>query len=157
MSVTCNVMALWYAVTLWVCTHLNWYHIHGSCLVNWGKKTVFLKLCPCLYKYQTRDWEFWFHQVAFEFNFYGCLLQVTTQKYAIPLSWPAWLFAAFKMMTKQEQIHKPFHSFIHSTGMCRVRRFHAVLRSFFHSSLLYIFSCHSCPPTILPHPPSFIQ
>ena len=41
------------------------------------------------------------------------------------------------------------HSFIHSTGMCRMRRFLAVLKSFFHSSLLYAFSCHPSPPTIL--------
>jgi hypothetical protein len=29
----------------------------------------------------------------------------------------------------------------------------AVLRSFFHSSPLYTFSCHSSPSTILPSPP----
>ena len=34
--------------------------------------------------------------------------------------------------------------------MCRIRRFLAVLRSFFHSSLLCTFSCHPSPPTILP-------
>ena len=34
--------------------------------------------------------------------------------------------------------------------MCRMRRFLAVLRSFFHSSLLCTFSCHLSPPTILP-------
>jgi hypothetical protein len=46
------------------------------------------------------------------------------------------------------------HSFIHSIGMCRMRWFLAVLRSFFHSSLLYTF-----PSTLfhhlLFHPPSF--
>ena len=42
------------------------------------------------------------------------------------------------------------HSFIHSTGMCRMRCFLAVLRSFFHSSLLCIISCHPSPPTSLP-------
>ena len=42
------------------------------------------------------------------------------------------------------------HSFIHSIGMCRMQQFLAVLRSFFHSSLLYTFSCHPSPPTILP-------
>ena len=42
------------------------------------------------------------------------------------------------------------HSFIHSTGMCRMRRFLAVLRSFFRSSLLCTFSHHPSPPTILP-------
>ena len=31
-----------------------------------------------------------------------------------------------------------------------MRRFLAVLRSFFHSSLLCTFSCHPSPPTILP-------
>jgi hypothetical protein len=39
--------------------------------------------------------------------------------------------------------------FIHSIGMCRMRQFLAVLRIFFHSSLLHNFSCHSSPPTIL--------
>jgi len=34
--------------------------------------------------------------------------------------------------------------------MCRIRRFLAVLRSFFHSSLLCTFSCHPSAPTILP-------
>ena len=42
------------------------------------------------------------------------------------------------------------HSFIHSIGMCRIRRFLAVQRSFFHFSLLCTFSCHPSPPTILP-------
>jgi hypothetical protein len=41
------------------------------------------------------------------------------------------------------------YSFIHSIGMCRMRRLLAVLRSFFHSSLLYTFSCHTSPPAIL--------
>ena len=39
---------------------------------------------------------------------------------------------------------------IHSIGMCRMRWFLAILRSFFHSSLSYTFSCHSSPPTVLP-------
>ena len=44
-----------------------------------------------------------------------------------------------------------FHgSFNHSIGMCRIWRFLAVLRSFFCSSLLYTFSWHPSPPTILP-------
>ena len=40
--------------------------------------------------------------------------------------------------------------FVHSVGMCRIWRFFAVLRSFFHSSLLCTFSFHPSPPTILP-------
>ena len=40
--------------------------------------------------------------------------------------------------------------FIHSLGVCRIWWFLAVLRSFFHSSLSCIFSCHPFPPTILP-------
>ena len=39
---------------------------------------------------------------------------------------------------------------IHSICVCRMRQFPAVLRSFFHSSLLCTFSCHPSPPTILP-------
>jgi len=42
------------------------------------------------------------------------------------------------------------HSFICSFGMCRMRRFLAVLSSFFHSSPLCTFSCHPSPSTILP-------
>ena len=41
--------------------------------------------------------------------------------------------------------------FIHSIGMYRMRWFLAVLRSFFHSSLVCTFSCHPSPPTILPN------
>jgi len=41
-------------------------------------------------------------------------------------------------------------SFIHSIVICRMGRFLAVLRSFFHSSLLRTFSCHPSAPTILP-------
>ena len=40
-----------------------------------------------------------------------------------------------------------YDSFIHSIGMCRMRRFLAVFRSFFHSSLLYALSFHPFPPT----------
>ena len=43
-------------------------------------------------------------------------------------------------------------SFTHSIGTCRIRRFFAVLSSFFPSSLLCTFSCHPSPPTILPSP-----
>jgi hypothetical protein len=42
------------------------------------------------------------------------------------------------------------HLLFHSIGICRMRRFLAVLRSFFYSSLLYNFSCHTSQPTILP-------
>ena len=41
-------------------------------------------------------------------------------------------------------------AFIHSIGMCRMRRFLAVLKSFFHSSLLYTLSFHLFPPASLP-------
>ena len=47
-------------------------------------------------------------------------------------------------------IHSFIHSFIHSTSMCRIGQFLAILRSFFHSSLLCTFSCNPSPPTILP-------
>ena len=40
--------------------------------------------------------------------------------------------------------------FILSIGVSRMRRFLAILRSFFHSSLLCTFSCYPSPPTILP-------
>ena len=47
-------------------------------------------------------------------------------------------------------LHCNIHSFIHSVGMCRMQQFLVVLRSFFHSSLLCTFSCHSSPTIILP-------
>jgi hypothetical protein len=40
--------------------------------------------------------------------------------------------------------------YINSFGMCRMWRFLAILRSFFHSSLLCTFSCHPFPPAIHP-------
>ena len=40
--------------------------------------------------------------------------------------------------------------FIHSIGMRRMRRFLAVLRTLFHSFLLYTLSFHRFPPTSLP-------
>ena len=43
-----------------------------------------------------------------------------------------------------------FHSFIHSICTCKMRYFLAVLRSFFHTSLLCTFSCHPTLPAILP-------
>ena len=49
-------------------------------------------------------------------------------------------------------IHSLIHSSIHSIGLFRMRQFLAVLRSFFHSSLLCTLSCHPSPPTILPSP-----
>ena len=45
---------------------------------------------------------------------------------------------------------KLFHSFIHSVAMCRMWWFLAVLRSFFHSSLVYTLSFLRFPPTSLP-------
>ena len=48
------------------------------------------------------------------------------------------------------KLYKMHGTFIHSFNMCRMRRFLAVLRSFFHSSLLCTFSCHHSPPTICP-------
>jgi hypothetical protein len=47
-------------------------------------------------------------------------------------------------------INSFIHSFIHSTDICRMRLFLAVLRSFFNSSLLHILSFHPFPRTCLP-------
>ena len=50
---------------------------------------------------------------------------------------------------KYTRCSSPFHSsFI--IWQCRMQQFLAVLRSFFHSSLLYILSFHPFPPTSLP-------
>ena len=43
-----------------------------------------------------------------------------------------------------------YNLFIHSIDMCKMRRFLAILRSFFHSSLLCTFFCHLSPPTNRP-------
>ena len=45
--------------------------------------------------------------------------------------------------------HSVSINFICSIGVCRIRRFCAVLRSFFHSCLLYNHSFHPFPPTSL--------
>jgi hypothetical protein len=41
-------------------------------------------------------------------------------------------------------------SFTHSSGMCRMGQFLAVLRSVFHSTLLHTLSFHIFPPISLP-------
>jgi len=57
-------------------------------------------------------------------------------------------FSVLMILTvKVDMMHK---AFVHSIGMCRMRHFLAVLRSYFHSFLLCTFSCHPTPPTILP-------
>ena len=43
-----------------------------------------------------------------------------------------------------------FPSFIHSIGVCRMRQFLVVIRSFFHFSLFCTLSFHPFPPTSLP-------
>jgi hypothetical protein len=53
--------------------------------------------------------------------------------------------------TKRLSQHTKSCYLIHSLiGMCRMRRFLAILSSFFHSSLFCTFSCHPSVPTILP-------
>ena len=59
-------------------------------------------------------------------------------------------FLGFSTITLAAQTQNFTFTFIHSIGMCRMQRFLAILRSFFHSSLLRTFSCHPFPPTILP-------
>ena len=51
---------------------------------------------------------------------------------------------------KNKEYKQKICHFIRSIGMCRMWWFLAVLRTFFHSSLLCTFSCHPSPPTILP-------
>jgi len=51
---------------------------------------------------------------------------------------------------KVKQVNHRKISWTYSNGMCRMRRLLAVLRSFFHFSLLCTSSCHSFKPTILP-------
>ena len=70
-------------------------------------------------------------------------------------------FYFLRINTVHDYLRKFFHhykSFLsiynqsinQSIGMYRMRWFLAVLRSLFHSSLSYTFSCYSSPPTILP-------
>ena len=79
------------------------------------------------------------------YNYIGhCLLYMAYMKYTTYYS----LNAAIAQSNK---CHLELTlQFIHSIGMCRMRLFLAVLRSFLHSSLLCTFSCHPSPPTILP-------
>jgi len=46
---------------------------------------------------------------------------------------------------------KMWRSYLSGTlcGVCRMQQFHAIIRSFFRSSLLCNFSCYPFPPTIL--------
>jgi len=59
-------------------------------------------------------------------------------------------FKYFRGFPKYLQTDAWIHSFIHSIGMCRIQCFLAVLRSFFHSSMLHTFSCYPSPSSILP-------
>ena len=86
-------------------------------------------------------------------------INVLTSNFSTVLPWTLGGITPKTMLQKFPTSHIPFliflhmqwfHSFMHSFGMCRMRRFLAVLRSFFHSSLLRTFSCHPFPPTILP-------
>ena len=55
----------------------------------------------------------------------------------------------FTGMQQSIRLYSLTHSFIHSIDTFRIRRFLAVLMRFFHSYLLYTFSCHPSPSTIL--------
>jgi len=56
----------------------------------------------------------------------------------------------FDQWMKMWIVRQKIHSSIPLIGTCRMRRFLAILRIFFHFSLLCTFSCHTSPPTILP-------
>jgi len=58
-------------------------------------------------------------------------------------------FLGFSAITLEAQTQHFTFTFIHSIGVCRMRRFLAVLRNFFNSSLLRNFYRHPTPPTIL--------
>ena len=62
----------------------------------------------------------------------------------------SWNYRACVMHTNSRIVDTPFIHSIHSIGTCRMLRFPAILRSFFHSSLLYTFSFHPFSPTSLP-------
>jgi len=62
--------------------------------------------------------------------------------------WPS--LAEIKTFTRHIITYLMSFNFIQSFGMCRMRRFLYILRGFFHSSLLCIFSCHPSPPIIRP-------
>ena len=82
------------------------------------------------------------------------LLKVAYLQFMILLCWQKKHRAqSEKKVSVYQDYHSPIRidSFIHSIGMCIVRQFLAVLRSFFHSSLLYTLSFHPIPP--VSHPP----
>jgi len=58
-----------------------------------------------------------------------------------------WAWSLGKVCISLIPSHKP--TFIHSIGICRMQWFLAILRHFFHSSLLYTLSFHLSPPTSL--------
>ena len=80
-------------------------------------------------------------------KFCHALLDFSTRS-RLWFGWPAGLTVAFLnfVMSLQTRHGSP-ESFI---GMCRMRRFLAALRSFFHSSQLYTLSCHPFSPTRYP-------
>jgi len=88
---------------------------------------------------------------------FGCLFPSVPSQHTSPLSTAqtstCLTLTELRLRTNRigSFIHSLIHSFIiHSIGICRIWRFLAVLRSFFHSSLLYTLSFHPFPPTSLP-------
>jgi hypothetical protein len=87
-----------------------------------------------------------FNEIKLKFGFSSLLKSCIFLVVTVVL-WVCDMFNIDEMLDRDMIFH--FY-FIHPIGMCRVRRFLAILGSSFHSSLLYTFSCHSSPPTILP-------
>ena len=70
----------------------------------------------------------------------SCQPYASVAFYPRKYSWYSFLLEA-ESTTGPKKNHSFINSF-HSIVMCRMRQFLAVLRSFFHSSLLCTFSCH---------------
>jgi hypothetical protein len=114
---------------------------YSCCKITCGPKRVETKtqLSP---KSVFFDYIFWYH-----INHYWKCLFLT------PRVQPNWQSGQKNTSLLQNLLRVPLLKLtnsIHSFGMWRMWIFLTVLSSFFHSFLLYTFSCHSSPPIILP-------
>ena len=107
-------------------TNLHHWNEESKCMQNGWCYSAFL-----------RNWPIRVYNVTFVSELWNKNIQFIT---SAPSS-------KFMLLWNLRAHHKFIHSF---TGMCRMWRFLAVLRSFFHSSMLHTFSCRPSPPTILP-------
>ena len=117
---------------------------------SWGAVLVYIFMLCTLCHHITHTQSCWKYVIKNLYMRYKKMAHHRGFHYVIHLSIKMNTFSIYKIdLCKISNI---MHSFIHSIGTCRRRRFLTVLRGLFHSSLLYIslppFSPTSLPSTL---------